>query len=565
MALFRPVVRLLLSLFLGAAGTLGSLAGLSLLGAALLPLVFQDTSSWLTEIFVGAAIMGVVFLGGGMLQAAIKAGARGSADEDRSLSEAWTLPALVPTLVLPAVTVALSWRLVLLWREIVAELERMGVRFDASRINDWANWMLLPIVGASFVPLLETLTALLLVVLPPVLLLALLVRSASFRTDAQRMVAMQGMFVIASGIGAQLFSRLSLRLAPEIQRIGGPEAPVVLEALAKGRDALQSTSWAHAAVLAAYGVCLWVFMAAHDSRRVDDAWGAGDAVTPTPTEPATSGVAAHETAAQAYSLPQAVEPVAPRPEPVTATPDDARRQFEETLARFRARDGRPAREPLPVHVRVESSSTASVPLEGSLTIDVAQWRRTARLVLQTMLLGMGALMLTFGALQLVTPRARFSEGSPAPGASLQRPPAAIEVRFTRALNPAATLALHRSMGPGGDHSVAGPVVEHTRALTRADASGGSLRLDPLPPLMAGVYRVDWRVMAAGRNDITYGHYFFAVATPIPNDMRGKAGRPFSERNARERGHRAALLSGVILLLLALFVPGRLLGDERAGV
>ena len=562
----RALIQGLFNLFLGLCGTVAFFAGVSMLGAALLSLAMgrmsPGTAGWLTEIMVGAAIMGGVFLGGGMVLAALKAGARGAPvlEEDRSLSEAWVLPALVPTLVLPGVAVALTWKLVLLWRDIFVGLERMGVRAELSRVNDWANWILLPVVGVLFVPFLEALTALLLIVLPPLLLVLLIGRAPSLRVSAQQALVLQAMFVIGSLIGSQLFSRLSLRLVPEVQRIGGPEAPVVLEALARGREVLVATSWAHAAVLAVYGVCLWVFMAAQDSRRVDRAW-AGD-IAPT-TEERTEPLLAPEPefgpVVGAFS--ELLAPTAPEPDQGQTAPDDARRQFEEKLANFRARHGRAASPPVPVHVRMESGSTAA-PLHGTVAVDVASLRKTARLVLQTILLGIGALMLTFGALQLLAPRPTFSEASPAPGAMLARPPEVVEVRFSQALNPAATISLHRSRGPGGDYTGAGPVVEHTRALSRDDTRGTSLRLEHLPPLTGGVYRVDWRVMAAGRSDVSYGHYFFAVGTPIPDDLRGAQGKPFSERNAKERGHRAALLSGVILLALAAILPRKRLREER---
>jgi len=578
----RAAIYWSLELLLGLVGTIALFAGFAMLGASLLSLAMSRLAQgapWLTEVFIGAAVMGGTFLGGGALLAAIKA--RSVARRESVLSEnevfspAWMWPALVPTLLLPAFAVAASWKLVLLWREILIAFERMGLKFELARVNDWANWAVLPIAGALFVPCLETVSAVLLVAMPPLLLLALIARAQGFRMNAQRLVILQAMFVGASLVGSNLFSRLAARLESEIRRLGGPEAPMMLEALAKGRDALAATAWGHAAVLAGYGVCLWVLMAAQDAQRAGAAWVEGPVVRPGGAEdvegaagPKLSG--APEATVLGMLIPNVVTSVVtppavpavvgPTQERVSDLPPSSRRSFEEVLAQFRARHGGATTAPMPVHARGESSAAEALPLGGALAVDLASWRRTARTALQTILLGMGALMLTFGALQLLSPRPRFSEASPAPGGSLSRPPGAIEVRFTQALNPAATISLHRTMGPGGDYSAAGPVVEHTRALSRDDVSGRSLRLDPLPPLTGGVYRVDWRVMAAGRTDITYGHYFFAVGASMPEDLKGPQGRPFAERDARQRGNRAALLSGVVLVALALLVPGRVLRD-----
>src|SRR5262245_36329732 len=124
----RALIHGLLNLILRMAGTSAFFAGLAMLAAALLSLamgrVSPGTAGWLTEFFVGAAIMGGVFLGGGMLAAFQGMSRRATVlEEDRSLSDAWVLPALVPTLLLPGAAVALSWRLALLWREISAGLE----------------------------------------------------------------------------------------------------------------------------------------------------------------------------------------------------------------------------------------------------------------------------------------------------------------------------------------------------------------------------------------------------------------------------------------------------------
>ena len=54
---------------------------------------------------------------------------------------------------------------------------------------------------------------------------------------------------------------------------------------------------------------------------------------------------------------------------------------------------------------------------------------------------------------------------------------------------------------------------------------------------------------------------FAVGTPVPDDFRAAQGKPFSERTAKERGNRAALLSGVILLVLAFLLPASVLKEQ----
>jgi methionine-rich copper-binding protein CopC len=90
-------------------------------------------------------------------------------------------------------------------------------------------------------------------------------------------------------VGADLFALLAEQAKPLVQSAGGPEAVVVLAALARGREVLMSTATAYLAVTAAYGASLWWLMS---SRAATVELGETANPLPVPTEPPEPAIAA---------------------------------------------------------------------------------------------------------------------------------------------------------------------------------------------------------------------------------------------------------------------------------
>ena len=511
MFLLRAVVERLLAMVFGLFGITTLLQGLGILGALLVSFTIpgrSDLPPWVTTALIEGAVIGVILVAGGILLTSIRVRSAlanaPSPDAGESLPREWMWPAAIPTLLLPAVAVALSGKLFLLWGEIASALHRLGAPADLMRDGGLGGLILLPIFAALFVPFLEALAALFLIAVPPFLLALLIARSHRFRMNCQRSMVAQATLVGTSLVGADLFARLADRAVPLLRTAEGPEGALVLGALARGHEVLTGTATAYAAVLACYGVSLWVLMAAH---------------VPQGGEPEI----------ESTKLSPSVDPIH---SPVSELPQAPREGFEDVLARVRARRGSVASQTGP--------------------------RSPGRAVLRVVLIGWGALLLGFGVWQLAGPHARYVSSSPAAGESLPRPPAAIVVRFSQALDPASSVSVQRTMGIAGAPEAAATPVVREAVLDPEDPDGKTLRAQSLPILGGGVYRVDWRIVTANRSDAGYGGFYFGIGMEVPKHLVGAAGRPYGERDARARRYRATLLGGVVLLILAALLPQRLL-------
>ena len=583
MFLLRAVVERLLTLVFGLTGMIALFQGLGIVSALLLWFALPGRSTapeWLSLAVMRGSLIGAIVTVGGIVLGLIKrgAGARGvpAPEDDESLDRGWTAAALVPTLLFPAIAVALSGKLFDLWKEIASILGRMGLGAELSRASDWTGWVVLPIAAVLFVPFLETLAALFLIAVPPFLLLLLVARSSRFRMDSQRVVVAQTTFVAASLVGADLFGRLVDQAVPHIQAAGGPEATMVLGTLARGREAMMATALGYAAVLAAYGLCLWVMMAAHDGRRAERALIADPAGAPPEPEVEEPTRSEWFPSPAREDLPPVRDPAEPLANPapsgpvygrVSELPQASRQAFEATLARFRVRHGSVAEEPSrfpgggqPAPVTVEQAFTASplLPAAPALSFAPGNARKLARAAVRSVLLGWGALMLCFGAWQLVGPHPRYVDSSPAAGGSLPRPPEAIAVRFSQALDPSSSVTVQRTLGLAGAPEGDDAQVSRAATLDPQDPTGRTLRTKSLPALAGGIYRVDWRVLVAGGHNAGYGSYYFGIGMAVPGHLVGRASGPYREQQGGARGHRASLLAGLMLLVLGVLVPARIL-------
>ena len=337
MFLLRVVVESAVALLfrLVTAGSL--LQGLSLVLALGVSLAVggREAPAWLKDSLVRCGLVSAILAAGGLVLVVIQArAARGLAEappEDDTLPGAWVLPALGPTLLLPAMAAMLSRDLVGLWIEAVRLLDRMGIREEFARGGNFAGLAFMPVFAALAVPALEAAAGLLLIAAPPLMLLLLTARSRRFRVSCQLLVVAQAGFVFASIAGADVFGRIVGQILPHLRGEGGPEMAQVIAGLTRARDVLATTVTGYAAVLAGYGLSLWVLMAVHAPRRGE--YEAPVVAGAVPLEAAATDSVTPKVAAMPSS------PTARSYDRVTDLPQAARQSLEGALARYRAGRG----------------------------------------------------------------------------------------------------------------------------------------------------------------------------------------------------------------------------------
>ena len=176
------------------------------------------------------------------------------------------------------------------------------------------------------------------------------------------------------------------------------------------------------------------------------------------------------------------------------------------------------------------------------------------LLIRASLLLIGFVLLCAGAWDKLVPRARYESSSPAPGAVLDHVPESVTIQFSDDLDQsseisvASTITL-KSNGEAifedGKRLVAhGPSVESPKALKVAMPSDNG----------KGLYWVRWRAVASRGKATRFGLLCFGVGMPIPEHVTRDMPGALSERNFRERSHRAVLLGGVLLVALGLLFP-----------
>jgi methionine-rich copper-binding protein CopC len=170
--------------------------------------------------------------------------------------------------------------------------------------------------------------------------------------------------------------------------------------------------------------------------------------------------------------------------------------------------------------------------------------RRARLALAAL----GAFMLLFGAADALRTRASYVSSQPAPGATLEQPPAAVRVSFGAALDPASSLSLTRLVLP--PYTGAQPEdVEITRRLAPDDPQQRTLEAVPAQ-LAAGVYRASWQALPAGGGVPRFGSFSFGVGVPVPADAAGVT-YSLQDRDSGTRGRRHTIAGGALLLALGM--------------
>jgi methionine-rich copper-binding protein CopC len=577
MRLLRAIAERLLSLVFRLTGIAVLAQGLAFVGTVLLWYAMPGRSErlpWLGAALVRGAIIGATFVVGGIAFGLISARRVGGtadsmADRDEDQPLAWRVAATIPTLALPAMAVAMSWKLMLLWNEVFLSLDRLGLRAELEHSSELSGLIFLPIAAVLFFPALESATAFFLIVVPPLLLALVVTRSPRFVTFSRLTLAAQATFVLASLAGADLFAWLVERSVPYLQKTGGAEAVSWVAAFTGMRETLMSTAWGHAALLVAGGACLGVLLAMRGARaggfeaaaaaaaRTSETSVGEHAAPAVPEPPSLSGPLTeggpelHAAVARHVARPAGVSDYGS----VAELPPESRREIDEALGLFRLRHGRGVSEGTTGDFgdAAEASSRASRPQPGNRSIP---WLRSEAMgsIGRIVLFVSGALVLWLGACELAAPRPRYVSSSPSPGGSVPWPPAAVIVGFDRALDPASTISVQRTLGTGGSPNGSSAVVDRVSRLGSEDPADRSLKAGLRRDVGTGIYRVDWRVISMNRGDARSGSFYFGIGMPVPKDLVGRAGAPFRERDAGARQLRGALLAGLALVALAVFLP-----------
>ena len=177
-------------------------------------------------------------------------------------------------------------------------------------------------------------------------------------------------------------------------------------------------------------------------------------------------------------------------------------------------------------------------------------------ILRAVVIFFGLVLLLFGVWDLVTPRARFVESSPPAAAIIAEPPAAVILNFSNKLAPESTMDVTSTIRllPSGEKDyLDGRSVVMKSGIDAGDAGGKSMRADLRPGMHKGLYWVTWRTKSAGWRSITYGKTYFTVGMPVPEDITRDMGGAIWERHYEWRRRRGAIVGGVVMIALGLFI------------
>lgn len=181
------------------------------------------------------------------------------------------------------------------------------------------------------------------------------------------------------------------------------------------------------------------------------------------------------------------------------------------------------------------------------------------LIAGVLLFVLGAASTLFGVADLVIPRARFVNSSPPAASIITEPPSAVIINFSNKLAPESTIDVTSTIRllPSGemDHLKGSSVVLKSGIDPgeQGDLNGKSMRADLRPGLHKGLYWVDWRTTSAGWRTVTYGKTYFTVGMQVPEGLTDDMDGAIWERNFDWRGKRAAIVGGVVMIALGLFV------------
>jgi methionine-rich copper-binding protein CopC len=181
-------------------------------------------------------------------------------------------------------------------------------------------------------------------------------------------------------------------------------------------------------------------------------------------------------------------------------------------------------------------------------------------ILRVLLVFFGLALLLFGLWDLLIPRARFVNSNPPAGANIAEVPSSVTISFSNKLASGSSMNVSSTIEllPSGEHEyLGGGSVMIKSEIDPTDPSGKTLRAQLRPGLHKGLYWVNWNTKAAGWRTISYGKTAFGVGMKVPDyltdDMDDGKTR---ERSYDYRGRRAALLGGVIMLVLGLAIRAR---------
>ncbi len=168
----------------------------------------------------------------------------------------------------------------------------------------------------------------------------------------------------------------------------------------------------------------------------------------------------------------------------------------------------------------------------------------------------GVALLLFGLLDLVVPHARFVSSNPPAGAIIAEPPSKVSITFSNRLAPESNMDVTSTIRllPSGetDHLDGGSVVT-SAGIDPVDSTGKSMRANLRPGLHKGLYFVNWRTTTAGWRTVTYGRTAFGVGMVIPDHITRDMSGNIWERTYDWRGRRGAIVGGVVMIGLGLFI------------
>ena len=177
-------------------------------------------------------------------------------------------------------------------------------------------------------------------------------------------------------------------------------------------------------------------------------------------------------------------------------------------------------------------------------------------ILRVPLILLGLAFFLFGMWDLLVPRAQFVKSTPPAGASIGDPPASVTINFSNKLAPESSIDVTSTVKllPSGEKEyLAGKSLVLKSEIDRADPTGKSIRADLQADLHKGLYWVNWRTTTAGWRTVSYGKTPFGVGMTVPDHITRDMDGPIWERHYQYRSRRAALIGGVLMIALGLFV------------
>jgi len=274
MSYVRLAAEFLLRLLLGLTRFAFFSLALGALGPALMPsssLVQEGTSSWVAALSRSVILVGVIFLAGAILLVAARwlvPGAR-PADPDPaappSSGSGWLWIFGPVMLGLAGGAALVSGKLLRLWGEIGAFLDRAGIWREVERGGELSGLVFLPVLFALAAPILATAAAIFLGAVPLLLVVLFAKRSSFFRKGFLMTAVCQIVLVGASLLATETLAQSVRELAGYPALGSDGEVRQLIAGLQHMRDVVRATGRDYAWLAAGYCLMLpWVVF----SRRV---------------------------------------------------------------------------------------------------------------------------------------------------------------------------------------------------------------------------------------------------------------------------------------------------------